>query len=144
MTILVFSDSHGNIYNMCKLIDEFVPDIVIHLGDYARDAELLKHKHVISVYGNCDYNRETPKCILLEIEGKRCMLTHGHKYGVKSGLKDLIREATLNGADIVLYGHTHKQYYAMHGDMVILNPGAADAQAAYLVIKDDKIEVKLL
>ena len=144
MTILVFSDSHGHMSNMRGLIKKFMPDFVIHLGDYARDAGRLEHPQVIGVYGNCNYNINSPKHMLVEIAGKRFMLTHGHAYGVKQGLDNLIRAAVLNDADAVLYGHTHKQYYARRGNMVILNPGPADERAALLTVGESEIEIELL
>ena len=42
----------------------------------------------------------------MTLGGKRIMMVHGDRYGVKSGLARLISAACARGADIVLYGHT--------------------------------------
>ena len=45
---------------------------------------------------------------MLNLEGHRILLTHGHRYGVKNGLGGLLNRAAQEGADIVLFGHTHQ------------------------------------
>ena len=46
-------------------------------------------------------------------------MTHGHGYFVHSGTLYLKREARKKGADIVMFGHTHKPY--MEEDEVLIN-----------------------
>ena len=41
MRIAVFSDSHGVKEPMLAAIEEQKPDMVLHLGDYVRDAEAI-------------------------------------------------------------------------------------------------------
>ena len=41
MRIAVFSDSHGVREPMLAAIEEQKPDMVLHLGDYVRDAEAI-------------------------------------------------------------------------------------------------------
>ena len=41
MRIVVFSDSHGSVEPMLHAVREEKPDLVLHLGDHARDAEAL-------------------------------------------------------------------------------------------------------
>ena len=56
--ILVVSDTHGNRINIDKALQKYSDaDIIIHLGDYVRDAEYIRKrtgKRVYSVKGNCD------------------------------------------------------------------------------------------
>ena len=58
MLIAVFADSHGELDGMCAAIDGHRPDMVLHLGDYARDAESLEKYYpgldIRYVRGNCD------------------------------------------------------------------------------------------
>ena len=37
-TILVLSDSHGNVDNMRRAVEQFQPHHILHLGDCRRDA----------------------------------------------------------------------------------------------------------
>ena len=62
MKILVFSDSHGVKEPMLAAIEEQKPDMVLHLGDYVRDAEAIAayfpSLDLRYVRGNCDaYSR---------------------------------------------------------------------------------------
>ena len=50
MTILVLSDSHGNVGNMIRAVEQVQPDRVLHLGDcqreYGAQVLLFGHTHV--------------------------------------------------------------------------------------------------
>ncbi|HNW05286.1 MAG TPA: metallophosphoesterase family protein, partial [Oscillospiraceae bacterium] len=59
-----------------------------------------------------------------EFAGKTVFYTHGFRFGVKSGLADLKREARSLGADIALYGHTHIPYVAYEDGLYLMNPGS--------------------
>ena len=60
------------------------------------------------------------------IGGVRFFLTHGHQHHVKSTLFSLLRDARTNGAQVVLYGHTHIQDLHREADgLLVMNPGAA-------------------
>ena len=111
MKILVFSDSHGNISRMKDALEAHLPSckLIIHLGDGGRDIEYLSSLypeiHVISLKGNGEtISRDTR---LFDEMGVRFFCMHGHSYGVKSGIESAATEAKNNGADILLYGHTH-------------------------------------
>ena len=56
MKIIVFSDSHGELEGMRKVIDREQPDYVFHLGDHDLDAERLGEEYftlpVTAVRGN--------------------------------------------------------------------------------------------
>ena len=43
----------------------------------------------------------------MQVGKNKLFVTHGHAYGVKSGLGRLAERAKTLGADVVLYGHTH-------------------------------------
>ena len=115
MELLIFSDSHGRVENMSLAIERQVksPDAVLFLGDGARDLErlFLVDTPLWAVRGNCDWSSsdfadKTER--LLYLEGHTILLCHGHEWGVKGGLGGLIAHAADVGADIVLFGHTHK------------------------------------
>lgn len=54
--------------------------------------------------------------------------THGHLYGVKSGLTELAEAADARGAQSALFGHTHRQTLEKRGGVVLFNPGALSSQ----------------
>lgn len=128
---LVMSDSHGDIGCIKKIMGEY-PAIqsIIHLGDYFKDAVILKEyfpeKEYFMVPGNCDsFNSGTSSETVLEVEGLRILLTHGNRYGVKTGLESLRSKATAGNIDVVLYGHTHIPLITKTRDCLIVNPGSA-------------------
>ena len=119
MEILIFSDSHGRSKGMQEVLARQVgkPAAVIHLGDGVRDTASLALENIplYLVRGNCDYmicdvEGPVPEECLTAIGGHLFFLTHGAAYGVKSGLGRLLRAAVQKGADIVLFGHTHRPY----------------------------------
>lgn len=128
MKILVVSDSHGRNLNLNKIIDKASPiDLLIHLGDYEGyedELELIAGCKVEMVAGNNDYFSKLPKEKVIEVEGYKIFMTHGHHYGVYYGTDQLKDAARENGASIALYGHTHIPYLSQTGDVVVMNPGS--------------------
>lgn len=129
-TILVLSDSHGDLENMKFAVEKTNPDLIIHLGDCWNDAGYLKREYpdiiMERVPGNCDYAGEQEER-LLTIEGKKFLLCHGHTFMVKSSLLNIELGAKEMGADVVLFGHTHRVFYDFHNGLVFLNPGSIGA-----------------
>ena len=112
MELLIFSDSHGCAEAMKEALARQVrrPDGVLFSGDGLRDADMLEADIPwYMVKGNCDwFGGERPEEIVMALEGHTLLLTHGHRYGVKSGLGALLKHAAEVDADVVVYGHTHK------------------------------------
>ena len=118
MELLIFSDSHGHSQAMQAAYQRQVrfPDAVLFLGDGLRDlcASDFPASTLYAVQGNCDW---TPRLadgeqvsdeLLLQFEGHRLLLAHGHRYGVKSGYGAILSHAVRTGADVVIFGHTHQ------------------------------------
>ncbi|MBR6518217.1 MAG: metallophosphoesterase family protein, partial [Oscillospiraceae bacterium] len=59
---------------------------------------------------------------------------HGDGYYVKMGLLPLRKRCLAMGADIALYGHTHRQYYEYLEGLYLFNPGSVkpEAEMAYI------------
>ncbi|MEL4105676.1 metallophosphoesterase [Oscillospiraceae bacterium WX1] len=129
MKILVLSDSHGQLQPMLNAIFDEKPDLVLHLGDYERDAVGLRRAYpeiyCRAVRGNGDYHGHEPDIDEFVIDNKRIFMTHGHLYGVKMSLDSLVNTALCRGADVVLFGHTHRPLAATVQDMLVINPGSA-------------------
>lgn len=128
MTILVLSDSHGNVDNMELAVRKTSPAMIFHLGDCWRDAQHLQQRFpeipLVQVPGNCDYRPEEPSEILLELEGQRMLLCHGHTYGVKTSLLSAGYTAEEKHLDLFLFGHTHRSLVDKRGKTLFLNPGS--------------------
>lgn len=129
MNILVFSDSHGNAYNMKKIIssDNNV-NLVIHLGDFVKDALRIKEEfsriNVEFVSGNNDWFSCYPSEKLLFIGKRKVLITHGHSYNVKKDYLRLVLRGEETQADLVLFGHTHTADEFYEGGRLYLNPGS--------------------
>ena len=129
MKIAVFSDTHQQIGDAARVIDREQPDLVIHLGDHIRDAYTLAgqfpHTPMEWVPGNCDYAPGEPETKLLTLNGIRIMITHGHHYRVKYELDALLNAAYFQGADMVLFGHTHRPVNDRVEGIYVVNAGSA-------------------
>ena len=128
--IAVISDSHGGRFHLdrfAELCRREKFDQVCHLGDVVDDAMYLRQRldiPVALVAGNCDiYSREARE-LLLTFEGKRLLLVHGDKYGVKYGYDRLSYYAEEQRADCALFGHTHIAFAGCVGNALLVNPGA--------------------
>ena len=132
MKILVLSDSHSSLRYMFSCVEEIVPDVVIHLGDYFDDGAALREAfpgiRLYQVPGNCDRYRcppGQPEILVERILGVNLYMTHGHCHNVKLTLTRLLQDARSCRADAVLYGHTHQPDCRQEPDgMWILNPGS--------------------
>ena len=129
LKILVFSDSHGNTSFMEQAVEAERPDQILHLGDVVRDARALAerfpHIPLTYVYGNCDGLSAGEQAErVLELEGKRILMLHGHTRGVKAGIGGAVWAAREAEADVVLFGHTHEPLCDRAGPLWVVNPGS--------------------
>lgn len=129
MKIAVISDTHGvveNTINTLKTIEGL--DLIIHLGDYSKDAFTIEKDmniKTIKVKGNCDINDlETPDDFIFEAGTKKIFMTHGDLYRVKFGMNEIYYKAKELNADVVLFGHNHTSTLIEYDGIVFLNPGS--------------------
>lgn len=121
---------------------------ILHAGDISVPrilAELAQIAPVSAVRGNRDWFgfSDLPYHRMLEFEGVRVGLTHGHgNWGhyLRDKLRFLIygpqsfdhftRRAVrmLPGANVVIFGHNHEPMIKMVDDMLVVNPGSACCQ----------------
>ena len=129
MKVCVFSDSHGFTGNMIAAIELEKPDRCFFLGDGERDiAEVTARFPDLPFYilrGNCDIWSNESSTITCEIDGVKIFATHGHMSYVKQDFEfeTLISQALDAGADLALFGHTHRQHYSETYGVTLLNPG---------------------
>ena len=129
MKAAVFSDTHGNTALMVEAVRRLRPDVLIHLGDYERDTEILRREFpeipLYSVCGNCDMAPMSPLIDTVPLGPVKAFICHGHSYAVEYGIDRLVYAAQEQGAKIALFGHTHSAYNGEAGGVKVINPGTA-------------------
>lgn len=156
MKIMVISDTHGDTNKAEEAIKKNKGiNLIIHLGDYFRDAQKLSNMFpeipIEYIYGNSDFMIEdVPAEKVLEIDGKRIFITHGHRYSVKWDYDKLYKKAEEMKVDLLLFGHTHIADLIRKESYCVLNPGSIsdprdDSNESYAIIdiESGKVEPKL-
>jgi putative phosphoesterase len=101
-------------------------ELILHAGDVG-GSEILDELSLIApvraVTGNTDPPGEPGLSgeITLEIDSLRVHVSHGHEVGSPTPAKLAARY----DADVVVYGHTHKQLVTRLDGRLFINPGAA-------------------
>ena len=138
MRILVLSDSHGAVEACRQAVEQSTPDQILHLGDCVRDAERLHALFpaipLTGVPGNCDWADADNPERLIELGGVRILMMHGHTRGVKSSAMNACYAARECGAQILLFGHTHRPLVDWDGTLWVMNPGSIRDRRTYGVI----------
>lgn len=131
MRFAVLSDTHGDLSRMFAAADyirALKTDALIHLGDFCADAEAMAKElrlELHAVAGNCDAGRTThPVVDVLEVEGARILLCHGHTYDVGETPQRLIWAAQERECTAALFGHTHRQFLEKENGVLLMNPGS--------------------
>jgi putative phosphoesterase len=127
-------------------------ELILHAGDVGGD-DILDELELIApvraVYGNTDEpgNHRLAPAIDMEIGGLRVHVSHGHETGSPTPAKLLARY----DADLIVYGHTHRQLVVNVEGRWVVNPGAAGARrfdllptVARLTIRDGVVDVTLV
>lgn len=126
--LLILSDSHRFLEPMVRAVEHVKPDYIFHLGDLSADAQQLAQRvmqiPVLSVTGNCDFLDRSQEQRMMELEGVKILLCHGHRYHVKSTLLPLYLAARENGVRLALFGHTHAALLEEKDGITLLNPGS--------------------
>lgn len=131
MNILIVSDDHGlpgfeKAFN--KAQKEYgTIDMVLHGGDTEGNSlgyytDICKCQFY-AVCGNNDFN-DNPECRLISAGEINIFLTHGHRFGVYAGLERLYFEAVERGADVAVFGHTHRPFFDKNDSVMLINPGS--------------------
>lgn len=128
MKIFVISDTHGKLDKVLEVWDKLTNvDLIIHLGDYEKDAQRLEkllETEVIYVKGNMDGSYSSNDYKVLETEYGKLLLTHGHMENVKMSPLNLIYKAQELDCKAALFGHTHQAAYEEINGIYLVNPGS--------------------
>ncbi|NCB00736.1 MAG: YfcE family phosphodiesterase [Spirochaetia bacterium] len=161
MRIFVFSDLHGNIPQLEKVIKRidiekathviFAGDLgITQLGD-AKELLYSITQQLTIVRGNIDQlwlfmTRETKVPLVytsIPFEGRTIAITHGDYF---SSWKDI--PLTLTKNDIFITGHTHIPYIGNYPNQpILLNPGSSSEprgsyEPSYAIIGNQSIQIK--
>ncbi len=128
MKILIISDTHRSLKTLKEALRREEPiDMLIHLGDVERqmaDIRQMVDCPIHMIAGNNDFLSGLPNEEEFVIGKYKVFITHGHAYLVNITEEHLQETARALGADIVMYGHTHRPSLTIEEDLVTLNPGS--------------------
>ena len=151
MLVGLISDTHGLVRPEVFAALDGV-ELILHAGDVGGRAvidELSAIAPVRAVYGNTDMPGEPglQAHLALVIDGLSIHVSHGHEVGSPTPAKLLERY----DADVIVYGHTHRQLVVQAQNRWVINPGAAgprrfDLQpsVAKLTIANGRISIDLV
>ena len=89
------------------------------------------------------YNSEGT-LFLVDLFGKKVLLTHGHLFNVKTTLKELEKKARYENVDICIFGHTHKEFLEEKNGITFVNPGALQDKKYVMYYGGKRFEQKIL
>lgn len=151
MRAIVLSDSHGDTDSCDRAIfSSGELDMIIHLGDIARDTDYLEAVYadipVVSVLGNNDFLRSGDYERVIELDGHKIFICHGHTLGVNTGTDRLCAAARRCGCEAALFGHTHMAMLEYDESLLVLNPGSVSrprrGKASYAIIETDEEKLR--
>jgi hypothetical protein len=151
MLIGLISDTHGLVRPQVHRALAGV-EIILHAGDVGGDEvldELALIAPVLAVYGNTDTpgDPRLRDAIDRVFGGVSVHVSHGHELGSPTLAKLLERYP----AQVIVYGHTHRQSITRTDGRLVVNPGAAGARrfklepsVARLTVSDGAADVALV
>ena len=158
MRVLICSDTHRKHDNYMNVIEKEGPfDFLIHCGDTEGGEYLISEaagcKSEI-VMGNNDFFSALPRESVFTLGGRKVWVTHGHNYYVSLNTAIIQEEAMLKGANVVMFGHTHKPIIE-EGNVLCINPGSlsyprqSNRKPSYIILEIDQndrwnLEIKYL
>lgn len=147
----LISDTHGLVRKDVHQALAGV-ELILHAGDVGGDEildELALIAPVAAVFGNTDApgDPRLSESIDRTIGGVRIHVSHGHELGSPTPERLAERYA----ADVIIYGHTHRQLVTTIDNCLIVNPGAAGARrfklepsVARMTIENGRAQVELI
>lgn len=127
-------------------------ELILHAGDVGGADVLMELGLIAPVHaarGNTDPPDDPPLPASIDVivGGVSIHVSHGHEVGSPNPQKLLARY----DADVIVYGHTHKQLVAHVAERWVVNPGAAGPRrfdllpsVAKLTIRGGEIDVETL
>jgi putative phosphoesterase len=147
----LISDTHGLLRPQVHRALAGV-ELILHAGDVGGDEildELALIAPVLAVFGNTDTPGDPRLSESIErmIGGVSIHVSHGHEVGSPTPARLLARYP----AQVIVYGHTHRQLVSHADGRLVVNPGAAGARrfklepsVARLTIANGHADVELV
>ena len=151
MLIGLVSDTHGLVRPELHTVLAGV-ELILHAGDVGGDDVLDELKliaPVLAVYGNTDMPGDPRLAAAIDqtFDDVSVHVSHGHEVGSPTPEKLLARYP----AQVIVYGHTHRQLVSHADGRLVVNPGAAGARrfnlepsAALLRLEGDRVAVEIV
>jgi len=151
MLIGLVSDTHGLVRPELHRALAGV-EMILHAGDVGGDDvldELGLIAPVLAVYGNTDMPGDPRLAASIDqtFDDVSVHVSHGHEVGTPTPEKLLARYP----AQVIVYGHTHKQLVSHAEGRLVVNPGAAGARrfklepsVALLRLEGDRVTVEIV
>jgi putative phosphoesterase len=151
MLIGLVSDTHGLVRPELHTVLAGV-ELILHAGDVGgHDVldELGLIAPVLAVYGNTDMPGDPRLAAAIDqtFDDVTVHVSHGHEVGSPTPEKLLARYP----AQVIVYGHTHRQLISHADGRLAVNPGAAGARrfrlepsVALLRLEGDRVAVELV
>lgn len=127
MLVAVVGDTHGRIDRVQIELHHKKLDYLLFTGDFYEDGVKLAGNLRVpfaGVRGNSDFARKGKKEQILDLNGYRVYVVHGHQYGVKRSLNNLWYRGEEVKAELVLFGHTHVPCCEQIEGRWFFNPGS--------------------
>lgn len=128
MKVLIVSDTHGRDDNLETVVNRETPfDMLVHCGDVeGRELfiEALADCPCSIVSGNNDFFTDLPREDVIDIEGNKVLVTHGHYYGVSMEFDQLAEAAKARGCNAAFFGHIHVPVLEKLDGVLLVNPGS--------------------
>ena len=128
MKVLIVSDTHGHDENLERAVMMETPfDMLVHCGDVeGREfyIEALADCPCSIVSGNNDFFSDLPREDVIDIEGNKVLVTHGHYYGVSMAFDQLADAAKQRGCNAAFFGHIHMPVLETEDGILLVNPGS--------------------
>lgn len=147
MRILIVSDTHGRHGGLDRALEQAGDvDMFIHLGDVEGGEDYINavvdcEKHMVR--GNNDFFSDLPREEEFYIGKHKVFISHGHPYYVSLDPEYIREEGESRGADIIMFGHTHRPYLECKSGVTVLNPGSLSfprqegRKGSYMIMESD-------
>ena len=116
---IVMSDSHTDrdVIKKIKKKYEGTASALFHCGDSELPSNDDIWQGINVVAGNCDYDEGYSEIKMVDVEGKKVLIAHGHQFYV------------------ALFGHIHQPVAQMIGETLYINPGSVSQPRGSINIK---------
>ena len=128
MKVLVIADTHAQDDIFLKILSLERPfDALLHAGDFEGSEFVYRELTDVPFYyvaGNNDFFTDAFYERVVELDGCRIYMVHGHQMKLEKGYDLVRKEAASRNADIAVFGHSHTPVAEYRGGILLLNPGS--------------------